>query len=775
MNSPKKQAQPDDLTTVTYLEDDTSSSMFSYHAPVVREVPGVLLSSLSNPYQNSAQNEVSETDSDSSSDGSSECSGSSDDFAEEDYYDEENFDEEEDFEEEDFDNFEKDDQNPSAATSRASPNENTDWKAAGSKLSFQQQEAVLEDMVHNLTLKLAQHQKKNERYLELFSSLDDTQEHIHSLNQRAKVLEAALVIQNVTGGHSGRTKKIFASEADTVIQDVASLSEKTSNTIPSEEPRSPKPTTSLSWRMKGLVPSPGSRPPLGDRQRSVASLSERTSRTTSSVKPTPTLGERQRSDPGLSERTSRTTPRANVKPRPTLGDRQRSVPSLSEQTSGSSPSVKPRPTLGARQRSVPDLSERTSRTSPTPNVKPRPTLGARQRSVPDLNERTSRTPPTPNVKPRPTLGDRQRSVPNGIQREAETPVRTPAAPARPFANLGPTRGKKQEKLLVAKHTSSASAASSTRHVQSEESGNSIVDTLVGEMPRRRNKIVRKIRRVPRKTTEPEEFDLRSPCKAVRDADEAAFQVKVPKFVSPASSQRSSKREIVKSDIPLVLEIPFPNEEVVAPVAVKSPSVHDSHVDSVTPAPLSAGRRLSMNHSANKVVMVVANYRKSKDLKKARSLRSVVDPMTPVSSSTRRLPTMHQSARRAMADRDSKVLSKTSSLRSLLVNSKKVLSDRRLRSGADGGFVPYSEYNSQDDMRASFFGLDDFDDLASRKSTDIVSRNEVKTGLMIPPPPVWTQSEGHKRKEPLLDIGYSDTDDDNCSGRNSNASDLPLLG
>jgi hypothetical protein len=163
MEKPKKQAQPDDLTSVTYIEDDTSSSLFSYHLPVVREVPEVLVSSASSsPYQNSVQNEVSETDSDSSSDDSSD---SSDDFPEKDF-------------EEEFENSDKGDldesseilsqTHPSVATSQASPDVNADWKAAGSKESFQQQEAILEDMVHNLTVKLAQHQKKNERYLESF-------------------------------------------------------------------------------------------------------------------------------------------------------------------------------------------------------------------------------------------------------------------------------------------------------------------------------------------------------------------------------------------------------------------------------------------------------------------------------------------------------------------------------------------------------------------------------------------------------------------------------
>jgi hypothetical protein len=140
-------------------------------------------------------------------------------------------------------------------------------------------------------------------------------------------------------------------------------------------------------------------------------------------------------------------------------------------------------------------------------------------------------------------------------------------------------------------------------------------------------------------------------------------------------------------------------------------------------------------------------------------------LTPVPSSTRLLPTMHQSANRAMTvgnDRDSKVLGKTSSLRSLLVNGKKVVSNRCLRSGANGGFLPFSE-NNQDGMRASFFELDDFNDLASR--------NEVDTSVMIPPPPIWAQSEFHESEESLFDIGNSDTDDENCSG-----SDLrPLLG
>jgi hypothetical protein len=62
---------------------------------------------------------------------------------------------------------------------------------------------------------------------------------------------------------------------------------------------------------------------------------------------------------------------------------------------------------------------------------------------------------------------------------------------------------------------------------------------------------------------------------------------------------------------------------------------------------------------------------------------------------------------------------------------------------------------------------------------MVRRNEVKIDVMIPPPSVWTQSEFHQSnpemKVPMFDFGDSDTDDGNCSGHNSSASDLPLLG
>jgi hypothetical protein len=57
-------------------------------------------------------------------------------------------------------------------------------------------------------------------------AVTDTQEHIQSSNQRAKVLEAASVIQAVTGLYSKPTKKVFVSEA---IQDVASSSERMSS------------------------------------------------------------------------------------------------------------------------------------------------------------------------------------------------------------------------------------------------------------------------------------------------------------------------------------------------------------------------------------------------------------------------------------------------------------------------------------------------------------------------------------------------------------------
>ena len=56
----------------------------------------------------------------------------------------------------------------------------------------------------------------------------DTQEHIHFWNQQAKVLEAASVIQAVTGLYIGRTKKLFVSVADSATQDAASLSERMS-------------------------------------------------------------------------------------------------------------------------------------------------------------------------------------------------------------------------------------------------------------------------------------------------------------------------------------------------------------------------------------------------------------------------------------------------------------------------------------------------------------------------------------------------------------------
>jgi hypothetical protein len=492
MNKPQKRAQPDDLTSVTYIEDDSSSSMFSLHAPVVREVPRTLLSSSSSsPYQNTVQNEVSESDSDSSSDDSSECSDSSDDFPQEDFEDE-------------YDNSDKGDldeaseifshANPSVTTSHAPPDENVDWKAAGSTESLEQQEAVLENMVRNLTSKLAEHRKKNERYVELFSTLDDTHSHIHSLNQRAEVL-------------------------------MASLSGRTSRTVPTAEPR----------------------PPLGDRQ------------------------------------------------------------------------------------SVPNRSQHA------------------------LTLVTAKDP---------------------------TPVRIPTAAAP-----SPTHGEQQEMPQVANQASSAEAESPTRHVQSRQSNMSMVVALAGQASPRRRKLVRKVRRVPRKKT-PEEFDLRSPCKEKREDDEAAFQVTVPEFVSPTSSKRSSnKRETVKNDIPknIVLGIPFPAEELVAPATVTSPLAQDSNIDPVTPVPSSARRRPAMNHSANRVV-AGAN------------------------------------------DRASKVLNKTSSVRSFFVKIEKVLSTRCMR--------------GVENQNAS--------------------------------PPVWMLTNP-EMKAPLFEIGDSCTDDGDCSGRKSSESDLPLFG
>jgi hypothetical protein len=55
-----------------------------------------------------------------------------------------------------------------------------------------------------------------------------TQEHIHTLNQHAKELEAASVIQAVTGLQTGSTTKLFVSEADSESQDADSLSERMS-------------------------------------------------------------------------------------------------------------------------------------------------------------------------------------------------------------------------------------------------------------------------------------------------------------------------------------------------------------------------------------------------------------------------------------------------------------------------------------------------------------------------------------------------------------------
>jgi hypothetical protein len=478
---------------------------------------------------------------------------------------------------------------------------------------------------------------------------------------------------------------------------------------------------------------------LGDRQSSVPTLSGRTSKSPRTVKPRPTLGDRQSSVPILSGRTSR-SPRT-VKPRPSLGYRQQSVPTLSGRMSRSPRTVKARPTLGHRQQSVPNLSERTSRTVPI--AASRPPLGHKQQSVPDLSERTSRT--VPIAESRPPLDNKQQSVPNLSERTSRT---TPSA-ERSFPRA-------QRRASAA---SSLQAAPPTRRVQPEDSSTSMVVALAGQPSRSRRKIVRKVRRVLREKTEPVEFDLRSPCKETREEDEAVFKVKCPEFVSPTSSRRGIPRE---------LEIPFPAEELVAPVTIKSPSAQDSHIDPMTPVPSSARSSPAMNHSGKRVVMVVADYRKSKDLKKTRSLRSFVAPVTPVASSARRPPTMHQSANRVDAvgnDRDSKFLSKTSTLRSFLVKSKKVMSNRCMRSGADGGFLPVSEENNQEDMQAAFFGFDDFNDLVSRNS----SRNEVKTGLIIPPPPVWTQSEFHQSnpemKVSLFDVGDSETDDGNCIGRN----------
>lgn len=643
INKPRKQAQPDDLTSVTYVEDDTSSSIVSFHAPIVKEV---LSSSSSSPYQTSVQNEVIALDSDSSSNDDSESSDSSVDFPKEEFEDA-------------FDDSDKDDldeaseifsrANLSVAISRSSPDENADWKASSSTESFHQQEAVLEDMVRNLTLKLAEHQKKNERYVELFSSLEDTHEHIRSLNQRAKILEASLAIQDVTGRRSRCTKKLLVSETESTSQSVTSLGEQTSRTAPSVEPSL---NTTLGLRAIGVVTS--------------------------------------------------------VESHPFLDDREQSIPSLSEQTSRTVPSVEARPPLGDRQQSVPNRSQHA------------PTLAADN---------------------------------------APTPVRSPAATARSFATPGPTRGKQQEKVLVAKHASSPRAAPPTRCVQSEESSTSMVVALAGQAPTKTRKIVRKVRMVPRKT-EPKEFDLRSPCKEECEDDEAAFQVKIPEFASPTSSKRSTKKERVRNDIPknLVMEIPFPAEELVAPVMVKLPSVQDTNNNSSVTLPSSAGRRPAKNQSANRVVMDAADYRENSDLKKTTSLRSFGDTVTPVpSSARRRLTMMHQSANKAMAlgdDQGGKLLNQTSSVRSIFTKSKKVLSSRCMMSGANG-FLHVSETNQQEGMQASFFGLDDF--------------NEVDTAAgMITPSPFCAQSELHQSspemKVPLFDIRDSDVDDGNYSGR-----------
>jgi hypothetical protein len=252
VNKPKKEAQSDDHTSVTsvtsatYIEDDSSSSDFSIHGAlpqVLLALPPVLLASVS-------------------SDNSSE---SSDSFDDSDDFPRQEFEKDLDRASEMFSRA-----NPSVAAPQVSPDENADWKALYSTASLQQQEALLADMVRSLTIKLAKHKEQNERYVELFATMDNTQGNIHSLNQREKVLEAALVTKDVPG-----------------------LSGRTSRTAPTVKPRPPLgdkqqsvPNTSLGVRT--------SRPPLGDKQRSVPNTSfmgVRTSRTVPSVKPCPNIAD----------------------------------------------------------------------------------------------------------------------------------------------------------------------------------------------------------------------------------------------------------------------------------------------------------------------------------------------------------------------------------------------------------------------------------------------------------------------------------------------------
>jgi hypothetical protein len=66
------------------------------------------------------------------------------------------------------------------------------------------------------------------------------------------------------------------------------------------------------------------------------------------------------------------------------------------------------------------------------------------------------------------------------------------------------------------------------------------------------------------------------------------------------------------------------------------------------------------------------------------------------------------------------------------------------------------------MSASFFGLDDFDDLVSRRSMDLVTRHAVDTVGPSPPPPLWMQSRLLNKSDPLLlkstkNIGNTEND------------------
>jgi hypothetical protein len=230
LNKPAKQAQSteQDLTSVTYTGDDSTSSLSTFQGPILREVSPCLTKHA--PHQpQPLTNGNTDSDSDDSS-VSTDSDSDSDDSSPENEFDNE------------FDNFAKGDNdfdvdvdmdeaseinsqsmsvsNPSVCVSTASaPAQESQvssvgWNAAESiDLDSNEQEDLLENMVRKLTLKLAKHQETNERYVSLFSNLEDTQDHIQALNQRAKVLEQALSSQNVRGLGRARTVPISPSNS----------------------------------------------------------------------------------------------------------------------------------------------------------------------------------------------------------------------------------------------------------------------------------------------------------------------------------------------------------------------------------------------------------------------------------------------------------------------------------------------------------------------------------------------------------------------------------